>query len=137
MSIRITVEQGINAYGGLMTLMEEKLPAKGARRISKIIRKLEAEVKEYETVRLALVKEYGELIPDTENYTLPKDKFEDFKAAIEPTLEDTMILEGVELLDEELLGNIQISPRVMDYIECVLVAEEVAPAAPLRAVESE
>jgi hypothetical protein len=57
--INLTVEQALDLVPTLRELMVTKLPIKAAYKVARFARKAEEQLKDYESQRVKLVKEYG------------------------------------------------------------------------------
>ena len=110
------LNQIIGSQESLSKLLELKLPIKVSYKISKLINKIQPDLKIYEEKRMDLFKEYGILDEEKQVYNLKPENIEKFSEDLK-TLLDTDIEvdfgEGKELerISIASLGDVQVTSQ--------------------------
>lgn len=112
----IKLKQIVNSQSSLKKLLELNLPIKIAYVLSKLANKIQPELNIYEEQRIKLVKELGELIPDTDNYQVKESNIGQFAEEIGKLQDIDVNLtlfqdKPFEKFKIEDLGEISITPQ--------------------------
>lgn len=105
--ITVTLGELLMAKNGLQDLLAEKLPVKTAYWLQKAVTKINAELKDFDAVRLSLVDEYGVEQPDGSRVVLD-DNIETFTKQVTELLEQSIDLD-ITPIQLDSLGNVEIS----------------------------
>lgn len=114
--IEVTLNEVLNSIGAFRSLSEQKIPAKAAFQIARLIRELDKENKTFDESRVKALQEYGERDENDEIKTTPEgnvilkpDKIEEYNNKIQELL-DTQIQVNAEKISLSLLENAEVSP---------------------------
>lgn len=114
--IEVTLNEVLNSIGAFRSLSEQKIPAKAAFQIARLIRELDKENKTFDESRVKALQEYGERDENDEIKTTPEgnvilkpDKIEEYNNKIQELL-DTQIQINAEKISLSLLENAEVSP---------------------------
>jgi hypothetical protein len=106
-------------------LANEKLPIKGAYAIGRLLKKLEEEFKQLETIRVELVKKHGKGFEDG-SFAIDKDDktglqlfIEDFQAVLESEIDFSFIPINIDLL-----GDVSITSTLLSAFDPFLKTPE-------------
>lgn len=109
--MKILLGELVAANPELVQLGQKELPFKAAYCISKLLRKVGEEVKDYETARGALVKELGEQQGDM--WQVKPENFESFSKKLEELLTEEVELNGIRKLKLEELDGVPVRPQML------------------------
>lgn len=114
--IEVTLNEVLNSIGAFRSLSEQKIPAKAAFQIARLIRELDKENKTFDESRVKTLQECGERdeageikITDEGNAILQPNKIEEYNKKIQELL-DTKIQINAEKINLSLLDNLELSP---------------------------
>jgi hypothetical protein len=121
--IEVTLNEVLNSIGAFRSLSEQKIPAKVAFQIARLIRELDKENKTFDESRVKALQEYSERDENGEiktspegNVVLRQDKIEEYNNKIQELL-DTQIQINAEKISLSLLENLELSPVKMLNLE--------------------
>jgi hypothetical protein len=121
--IEVTLNEVLNSIGAFRSLSEQKIPAKVAFQIARLIRELDKENKTFDESRVKALQEYSERDENGEiktspegNVVLRQDKIEEYNNKIQELL-DTQIQVNAEKISLSLLENLELSPVEMLNLE--------------------
>ena len=114
--MKVKLEKIVNGKAALSKLLNEPLPIKASYRLSKIIRKVESELKDFEAKRFELIKKYGAEDQEKQTWTVIPENVETFTKEINDLLSLEISLE-LDALHVEELGNASISATELLQLE--------------------
>lgn len=82
--------------GSISALLGARLDVYAAFKIRKFAKAAMEELRELEETRLKLIKQYGEIMPDGENFKVSPERKEQFDAEWEKILSEEIVLPNVE-----------------------------------------
>jgi hypothetical protein len=110
----------VDSKEALIHVFHEKLPALTAKRFLKLIDDSNVHFKQFEDIRIKLVKEYGVPTEDNpDNYTVLEDKQEEFFKDINALLDEEVEIDVPEITLTQL-GNITIMPVDLQLLEWLI-----------------
>lgn len=83
----ITLQKIIESQSGLSKLIDSKLPIKISYKVSKMINKIQPEVRVYEETRQRLVRELGQEDTETKTISVKPENLEKFQNELKKLLE--------------------------------------------------
>jgi hypothetical protein len=104
----------------LQALSTSKLPVKVGYRVSKILRKIEPELKAYETSRMDLFKEFGVHDVAKDQYSIPPEKMAEFGLQMQSLVDEDLGLDLPTIRVSEL-GDLTIEPTQLLGLDPILV----------------
>lgn len=113
----MTLETIISSQDSLSKILNLKLPIKVAYKISKLVNRMQPDLKIYEEQRTKLVKELGELVDEkTDSWRVKAENSEKFNEEIKKVLDVEVDLnfgpgKELEKIKIEDLGALAIEPR--------------------------
>lgn len=115
--MKVKLKELIRAMPAMGQFSQEKLPAKAAYRVAKLVRKMNGEMEDYEKARTGMVKKHGEQVPGPEGqapgWRVKPENLEAFTREMESTLEEESELEGcIEIAWADIEG-LTLSPAVL------------------------
>jgi hypothetical protein len=119
--ISVTIREALGFRPALVNVMQAKLPAKAAYRLSRIAAKLSPELEEYEKQRYELFKQFGTESEDKPGAYEVKGE-ESLKAlqdALEPLLDEQVKID-VEPLAADMLGDAELTAADLLMLEKVI-----------------
>jgi hypothetical protein len=119
--MKIKVGEIVASRESLAKLIGKELPVKAAFRLSRVVKTLNTELKDFEEQRMKLIQKYGEKKEGQEDTMIVKpENMEAFSTEMEAlfTEEIEVSYEPVTVAD---LGNVQITPSDMVALEKFIV----------------
>jgi hypothetical protein len=112
----IKLAQIINSEKALKNLLELKLPVKIAYKLSKLVDKMQPELKIFDEQKLSLVKKLGVATENPGEFQVLPKNMEEFREDLKKLLDIDVNLEfgegkGLEKISLADLGDISISPQ--------------------------
>lgn len=128
--IKITLEELVNSQNILQKLITEKFPISTSYAISRIIKKVNIELKEFYDAQSEMAEKYGErnelgtLLTDlkTGNTPVKEEYKEQFQKEMTDLLKIEVILE-VNPINIEQLSNINVSAQELFWLDKFLITE--------------
>lgn len=124
--MKITLEKLINSASSnetekspLNKLLDTKLPVKTSYRISRVISKIEPEIKLFNQTRLELIKKHGKEDKETGQYNIPKKSIEKFTKEINELLTQEIEID-FDCVKIEELGDITIEPSILVSLDWLI-----------------
>lgn len=121
--IDITLEQLINSTDGLKKLSEKSLKARSAYIVGKLLKAADAEMTDFNSARMDLIKKYGEKDESGElksdengNVRIPPESLVEFNKELKDLL-DTKVSINANKIDIAELENIEFTPGEMTQLE--------------------
>lgn len=114
--INTTIREILSSVSFFNDLSQQKLRARTAFKVAKILRLLEAEIVNFETAKQAIFNKYGE--KDDDGNFINKDNM----IVVKPELADDYNREATELLDTKI--EIQAEPLTLEELEDTNFAPE-------------
>lgn len=119
--IKVTVREAITFQKALTNVMQAKLPAKAAYRLSRIAAKLAPEMEAYEKQRYALFQELGTEVadkPGTFEITGPEGHTK-LREQLDPLLDEEINID-LDPVTEDMLGNADLTAGDLMMLEKVI-----------------
>ena len=114
--IKLTLGNLLNAREPMAKLLGKELPVKTAYKLSKLVKSINDEFKNFEEQRQNLVKKHGKEDETTKNFTVPKEKIQSFQDDIGELLKIEVEINKDPIRITEL-ANIQASPVDLAALE--------------------
>lgn len=125
--IDVNLNEVLNSIDAFRALSEQKLPAKAAFQIARLIRELDKENKTFDEARIKALKEYCELDDNGEiktnengNVTIAPDKIEEYNKRIQELL-NTKVQINAEKIALNLLEELELKPVEMLNLEPFII----------------
>lgn len=121
--MKVKVQQIIDAIPALAVFAQKELPAKASYRVSKLVRKMAAENRDYEKARSDAISKYGEKVQvkvqgvDQEAVKVKPENQEAFTAEMQGLLDVDVELEGCALIAWADVEKLEIAPAVLADLE--------------------
>jgi len=110
-----------SAEPALVTLTRERLPIQIALQVSKYIREIAVQVKNFDELRNNLVVKYGKPIPGKEDdYEVTPENMDSFLKDIQPYLEQEVDLPIEKIKISELPSDVRLTPTEAAQLEYFL-----------------
>lgn len=117
------LKQLVESTTALNKLVDQKLPIKVSFQLSTFLSKTNPELTNFDKLRTEKIQEYGErVIKDgkpTEEYTIPKDKVEEWSKEINELLEQEIDVKIPDIKIDDL-GDINIEPTSLMGLEWLI-----------------
>lgn len=109
--MKLKVSEVLAAYEAFARLTREKLPAKGAYWVARLVKKLEPEYQAATERRTALIRELGEEKDGT--IQVPQAKMKDFLEQLQPVLETEIEVDAPRMKLEHLGDTVLLAGDVL------------------------
>jgi hypothetical protein len=113
----------IEAQPALMRLSSERMPAKLAYAISKNLRLVDQELKDYDKARMALLADYP-LNKETNRYDIPSEKLEEFNKVHAELIDMEISDFKPHKIAIETFGNVEVTPGELVVLDW-MIGEEI------------
>lgn len=110
--IKIKIEEMADSVDSLGELTKVSLPIKVSYWISRLITKVNRELKHFSEQRDKLIESLGEQKEDGE-YRVTKDKLSEYKDKLHEMMQVEIEIEGIDKISIQDLGNIQIQANAL------------------------
>lgn len=116
MHIKVTVNELLNVYGALQSLALQKLPARAAYWVSRLLVKLDGEYRAAEGKRVELIKKHGGPDKDSGGFRVPDDKMPAFLEEWNPIAQGEIEIE-TQAMKIEVFDGAHIEPAVFAALD--------------------
>jgi len=118
--IKIKLGELLNSREPMAKLLGKELPVKTAYKLSKLVKEVNNEFKNFEEQRQNLVKKHGKEDENSKSFTVPKEKVEEFQNEINDLLKVEVEINQNPISVNDL-ASIQASPVDLAAMEKFIV----------------
>lgn len=119
----VTMSTVFSSRPAFQQLVKQSFSAKVAYRLSKIVRKVDQELQDFEKARVALVEKYARDVDEDGNKTVPPENISMFVKEVEELLNLEVDLD-IPLIPLSWLEDVQLTTEQMILIEFAIDPEE-------------
>lgn len=109
--MNLTIRELLNSKPVFEKLSQKSMPAKTAYRISKILKILNREFKDFDSMRKSLIQKFGERKDDnSDDWRVKEENVKEFTDEMNSIIEEEIILEGVMKFKLSDLESLELTP---------------------------
>jgi len=123
MTLKVKLREVIDAIPAMGQFAQKELPAKAAYRVSKLVRKMMNENRDFQKARGDVVKKHGAAVPGKpDEYRIEPEKQAVARAELDALLDMEVELEGCVKVAWADIENLSLPPAVLTDLEAFIEA---------------